>query len=308
MTLLSISLTILGLVIFEVVTSLDNAVINADVLSTMGEKARRWFLLWGIIIAVFLVRGLLPWLIVWITVPQLGPWGALTASFTSDPRVVEAIATSAPVLLVGGGIFLLFIFLHWLFREEKNYAHPSERYFHAQSPWFYAVASVLLLGTVYLSLQHSPLMAMGAVSGSTLFFIAHGFKESMEAEEDELLKEGHSDRSKLFYLESIDSVFSVDGVLGAFAFTLSVPLILIGNGIGALVIRYLTVRNLHAIRKYLYLKNGAMYSILVLGVVMVLHAFGVHVPEWISPIATVCIISYFLFHSARVHKASQKAQ
>ena len=142
---------------------------------------------------------------------------------------------------------------------------------------------------------------MGAVSGSTLFFIAHGFKESMEAEEEVLLQEKYSDRSKLFYLEAIDSVFSVDGVLGAFAFTLSVPLILIGNGIGALVIRYLTVRNLAAIRRFLYLKNGAMYSILVLGSVMLLDGFGLHVPQYVSPLATVVIIGYFLLHSVRAH-------
>jgi len=33
------------------------------------------------------------------------------------------------------------------------------------------------------------------------------------------------------YLEVIDATFSIDGVIGAFAFTMSVPLILIGNGI-----------------------------------------------------------------------------
>jgi hypothetical protein len=55
-------LIVLGL--FETVSSIDNAIINAEVLSTMKEKARRWFLVWGILIAVFLIRGLLPWLIV----------------------------------------------------------------------------------------------------------------------------------------------------------------------------------------------------------------------------------------------------
>jgi hypothetical protein len=34
---------------------------------------------------VFLIHGLLPWLIVWAAVPQLGPIGALTATFSSDP-------------------------------------------------------------------------------------------------------------------------------------------------------------------------------------------------------------------------------
>lgn len=42
---LLIILTVAGLVVFETVSSIDNAIINADVLATMGEKAHRWFLL-----------------------------------------------------------------------------------------------------------------------------------------------------------------------------------------------------------------------------------------------------------------------
>ena len=52
--LFSIVLTVLGLTLFEVVTSVDNAIINAHVLSTMGRKARRWFVVWGLLIAVFM--------------------------------------------------------------------------------------------------------------------------------------------------------------------------------------------------------------------------------------------------------------
>ncbi|MFA6198148.1 MAG: DUF475 domain-containing protein [Patescibacteria group bacterium] len=63
---------------------------------------------------------------------------------------------------------------------------------------------------------------------------------------------GHlSDISKVLYLEMIDATFSMDGVLGAFAFTVSVPLILIGNGLGALVVRYLTVRGVKPSRNSL---------------------------------------------------------
>jgi hypothetical protein len=73
MDIFSVLLTIVGLSLFETVSSIDNAIINAEVLSTMQAKARRWFLVWGIVIAVFLVRGLLPWLIIWFTAPELGP-------------------------------------------------------------------------------------------------------------------------------------------------------------------------------------------------------------------------------------------
>ena len=106
-----------------------------------------------------------------------------------------------------------------------------------------------------------------------------------------------SDLSKILYLEVIDTTFSIDGVLGAFAFTLSVPLILLGNGIGAFVLRELTVKNVDNIKKYAYLKNGAMYSILALGVIMLGEAFGLHIPHWLSPLVTFVIIGYFFWKS-----------
>ena len=95
----------------------------------------------------------------------------------------------------------------------------------------------------------------------------------------------------------IDSTFSVDGVVGAFAFTLSVPLILIGNGIGAIVVRQLTIYNIERIKRYIYLKNGAMYSVLVLGFVMLAHGFGIHIPEWAAPLSTIAIVGYFFWKS-----------
>jgi len=289
-----------GLCLFETVSSIDNAIINAEVLGTMSKKARRWFLFWGILIAVFLVRGLLPWLIVFFTAPELGFIGSLTATFSSDPAVIEAIESSAPILLNGGGVFLIFLFFHWLFLEPKNYGLHGEKFFYSQGVWFYAVVSILLATIVWFALKVNPTMAFGAVVGSTAFFITHGFKENAEkAEADMLKKGGMSDLSKILYLEVIDATFSIDGVLGAFAFTLSVPLILLGNGLGAIVVRQLTVGNIERIKKYMYLKNGAMYSILVLGAVMLGHSFGMHIPEWFSPVVTTLIIVFFFLKSKR---------
>ena len=142
---------VLGLCLFEVISSIDNAIINAEVLSTMKPKYRRWFLIWGILIAVFVVRGFLPWLIVWVTNPNLGFIGSLTATFSSDPAVISAIEQSAPILLIGGGVFLVFLFFHWLFAEEKNYGLPGEDFIHQHGLWFYAVVSVLLTTIVYFA-------------------------------------------------------------------------------------------------------------------------------------------------------------
>jgi len=109
-----------------------------------------------------------------------------------------------------------------------------------------------------------------------------------------------TDLSKILYLEIIDMTFSIDGVLGAFAFTLSVPLILIGNGIGAFVVRQLTLHNIERVKKYIYLKNGAMYSIGILGLIMILDGFGYHIPEWVSPLSTMGIVGYFSWLSYKI--------
>lgn len=297
MNIIGSILTIFGLVLFEIITSVDNAIINAEVLSTMKEKARKWFLFWGIIIGVFIVRGLLPLLIVWISAPQAGLIGAFTAAFSNDRSVIEAVERSAPILLMAGGVFLIFLFFHWLFLEPKNFGLPGEQFIRKQGVWFFAVVSILLTAIVWFALKANPMIAFGAVVGSTTFFIVHGFRQNAEQEEQKLMEKTRSDISKILFLEVIDMTFSIDGVLGAFAFTLSVPIILLGNGIGAIILRQLTISNIDRIKKYRYLKNGAMYSILVLGIIMVLDGFGFHIPSWISPLLTFAIVGYFFYRS-----------
>jgi uncharacterized protein len=178
MEIWTILLTIAGLTLFETVSSIDNAIINAEVLSTMSPKGRKWFLLWGILFAVFVVRGVLPWLIVFATTPSLGFFGSLTATFSNDPSVHESIEKSAPILLMGGGTFLVFLFFHWLFLEPKHFGLRGEAFIFRQGVWFYAVVSILLAGIVWFALKESPMLAFGAVIGSSAFFITHGFKEN----------------------------------------------------------------------------------------------------------------------------------
>lgn len=301
-------LTVAGLALFESITSVDNAIINAEVLAGMQARARKWFLTWGILIAVFGIRGIMPWLIVWVMTPGLGPWQALTATLTADPAAQAAIQASAPVLLLGGGVFFIFLFFHWLFMEEKSYGLPGEKFFAAQGAWFYAVVSTLLLAIVWFALRRDPMLGFGALVGSTAFFITHGFKRFAASQEEKLLHDRTrmSDMAKIIYLEVIDATFSIDGVVGAFAFTLSVPLILLGNGVGAVVVRQLTIYNLDKIKTYVFLKNGAMYSVLVLGGVMLAHGYGAHVPEWAAPLATIVIVGYFLWRSRRTIRRERR--
>lgn len=295
----SIVTIILGLCVFEIICSVDNAIINAHVLKTMPEKFRKIFLFWGILFAVFIVRGLLPFAIIWIANPSMPVGEILMSAFSSSGQMGDYLNESKPLLLLGGGVYLFFVFLSWLFLEEKRYAFLVEHFIHRQGVWFYAIASIFTTIVVYASLQINPALALAATIGVSAFFITDGFKKNAEEKEKELMSGNMSAWSKILYLEVLDTSFSIDGVIGAFAFTLSVPLIIIGNGLGAFVVRELTVRGIDAISKFAYLKNGAMYSIGVLGGIMVLESFGEHFPLWLAPLNTFLLLGFFLFLSYR---------
>ena len=53
MLLIDAFIIIIGLIVFEVVNSIDNAIVNAHVLKTMNAQWRRRFLLIGIFTSVF---------------------------------------------------------------------------------------------------------------------------------------------------------------------------------------------------------------------------------------------------------------
>ena len=295
MEIFSLLLIVIGLGFFEVIVSVDNAIVNADVLSKMSKWARRWFLTWGFLVAVVIVRGLFPWVLVWITNPGLGFIESFTATFSSNSIAAESLHKSAPILLISGGTFLLLLFLHWSFKEPKNYGFSAEKLMQEESSWFSAVALLCAAIISFFAFRTSHSMAYSSIAGAFIFFATDWLRNRAEKGKDRLSRA--SDWSKIFYLEALDASFSVDSVLGAFAFTLSVPLIMIGNGIGVLIIRNLTVRNVKRIEKFRFLKNGAMYSIFALSIIMILGSFGVFIPEWISPMITFLVVGYFFYKS-----------
>jgi hypothetical protein len=93
-----------------------------------------------------------------------------------------------------------------------------------------------------------------------------------------------SDISKIFYLEVIDTTFSIDGVLGAFAFTLSIPSFCSATGWGnrrTAAPPSATSRGCSAL--CLSEERGHVLGLL-LGTIMLLEAFHFHIrrgsPRW----------------------------
>ena len=294
---------ILGLVVFEIVSSVDNAIINAHVLKTMSQKWRRIFLFWGILTAVFIIRGILPFLVVWLSVPELGFTGALQSVIHSSPEVAELLEERKGIILIGAGVFLLLIYLHWLFLEKKHpYFVPDKLIRPQHGVWFFAFTAVILVTLLYMA-RASAMLMLAAAIGNAIFFIMYGFREQAAKQEEALHGNSNmSDFSKLMYLEVLDASFSFDGVMGAFAFTTAIPLIFIGNGIGALIVRQLTVAGIERVSKYRWLKNGAMTSIGILGLIMIVESFGLDIPEYIPTLTTVGLVGLTFWKSSQFLK------
>jgi uncharacterized protein len=293
-------LIVAGLIVFEVVNSVDNAIVNASVLKTMGALWRKRFLLVGIITSVFLVRFILPLLIVWISVPGISG-SDLFLAFTGQSAVAaNAIEAQKPIILMFGGVFLLYLYFHWLFLEKKEPLFIERFLKEKHGVWFFAFAAIILVLVMYLA-RESSMMMLAAAIGSATFFILYGLKQTAEESERNLTvgAAGMSDVSKFIYLEVLDMTFSFDGVIGAFAFTINLILILIGLGIGALVVRELTVKGIDTIAKYKYLKNGALTSIGFLGLFMIVEAFGIELPSYVPIAITFAFIGLAYYYSKR---------
>lgn len=295
---------IVGLIVFEIVSSIDNAIVNAHVLKTMSEKWRKIFLFWGIISAVFIVRGVLPFIIVWLSIPELGILGVFKSVFQSDSGAAELIEARKGVILIGAGVFLLLLYLHWLFLEKKEPFFVSDKLIKPHhGVWFFGLAAVILVTVLYFA-RDSFLMMLAAAIGNAVFFIMYGFREQAEKQE-EALAEGRShlgDFSKLMFLEILDVSFSFDGIMGAFAFTTNILLILIGNGIGALIVRELTIKGIHRVSRYKWIKNGAMTSIGFLGLFMLGESFGLHIPKYLPTFITLLVVGVTFWESHKFLK------
>jgi len=292
---------IVGLIVFEVVSSVDNAIVNANILKTMGVTWRKRFLTVGVIISVFLVRFLLPLLIFYISVPNLTLGGVLGNFTGANTAAAEAIEVQKPIVLMFGAIFLLYLYMHWLFLEKKEPLF-IERYLKKEhGVWFFGFAAIILVVVMFFARNNSMMMLAVAI-GSATFFILYGLQETAGVKQASGTQ--MSDISKFVYLEVLDATFSFDGVVGSFAFTTNLLLIFIGIGIGAIVVRQLTVKGIDKVAKYKYLKNGAMTSIGLLGLFMAIEAFGIELPLY-APIAVTLLFVGLAFWKSREHLKKQ---
>jgi hypothetical protein len=109
------------------------------------------------------------------------------------------------------------------------------------------------------------------------------------------------------YLEVLDASFSLDGVIGAFAITNEIVLIIAGLGAGAIWVRSLTVYLMKSgtLSKYRYLEHGAHWAILALGAIMLIKLYHVDPPEWFTGSLGLIVISIAVISSVIEQRRTQ---
>ncbi len=281
--------------ILEVSLSFDNAVVNAKILATMDKIWQKRFITWGMVIAVFGMRFLFPILIVML-VANLGFTDTLNIALNDPHKYHEILQANEKLIFAFGGSFLLMVFFDFFF-EEKEIKWIKLIEDNVITNSMSKVANIgLILATIvgiiltYYTKSYEVAIAffMGMLIHSLLASVDDLFDES-------LVKSG---LIGFIYLEVLDASFSFDGVIGAFALSQNIFLIMIGLGIGAMFVRSLTLLLVEkgTLNEYKYLEHGAHYAIVVLAVIMLLKIFF-HISEEVTGTLGIVLIGIAFLHS-----------
>lgn len=272
------------LAVLETTLSFDNAVVNAKVLARMDAKWQRLFLVWGIPVAVFGTRFVLPIFIV-AAAAGLSPLVVANLAFFDPVHYGEYIKEAHVAIAAFGAAFLFMVSLKYFFNDRKtvHWIVAIEKYL---SRWGGIEAievaltlAILLLCAFVVPAEAATILSAGII-GIVLFIIIEGIAQSFEMAGAHVATAGVA----LFaYLNVLDAAFSLDGVVGAFAVTSNVPVIIAGLGIGAIFVRAFTVYLVRArtLETLIYLEHGAHWAILGLALAMLATIF-VRVPEAIT--------------------------
>lgn len=309
---LSALVTVVILTLLEITFSFDNAVINSRILVKLSKFWQTLFLTVGIILAVFIVRFLVPILIVAITA-GLGFGEVIHLALSEPHKYAEELHSAAHIIDAFGGTFLLLVGasffidagkkLHWLKSIERPLAKAGG------IPYFtiltmVAMTSIIYIGNLhrYASDERNAILFAGVVAIS-LHVLMGFFDKISDGQQKSNVKEkvGLSAFISFMYLQLLDASFSLDGVIGAFAITTSVVLIAAGLGAGAVWVRSMTIHLVRAgtLTKYKFLEHGAHWAILVLGAIMLSKLYGLELPEWTTGSVGLVFIALSLASSIR---------
>jgi hypothetical protein len=291
--------------ILEVSLSFDNAVVNAKVLETLEKKWQDRFITWGIPIAVFGMRFLFPIVIVSV-VGSLGIVETFMIALNEPEKYKEILESSEHMIFAFGGSFLLMVFLDFFFDGEKEVkwlkiienSRVVNRFSTiANTELVIAIAVGIYLTYITPEHLHPTSISIAYFTGILLHSLLRAVDDLFSTES---VKNG---LAGLIYLEVLDASFSFDGVIGAFALSNDIFIIMIGLGVGAMFVRSLTIYFVEqkTLTEFIYLEHGAHYAIGALSLIMLMKIF-VHVGEAVTGTLGLALILIAFIHSLIIRK------
>ena len=302
--------------IMEISLSFDNAVVNASVLKTWSKFWQTIFLTVGMVIAVFGMRLLFPLLIV-SQAADLGMAEVWNLALNDPKQFSTHLTNHHAEVAAFGGVFLLLVFLNFIFDEEKELhwmGHVEQKMASfgriGSIPVLISLLVVVFAVTLVEPLkQHVVLMA--GVWGIITYVGVDFISGLLEKEEESSVNVGAVVKGGgiggFLYLEVLDASFSFDGVIGAFAITSDVVIIMLGLAIGAMFVRSMTVYLVEqgTLEEFIYLEHGAHYAIGILAIIM-FASMKYHIPEIFTGLIGVAFILAALWSSIK-HKRQTAA-
>ncbi len=298
------------LAVLEVSLSFDNAVVNAGVLKNMDEVWKHRFLTWGMLIAVLGMRLVFPVVIVALAA-DLGMFKVAYMA-VADPELYSSFLTSAHIQISAfGGTFLLLVFLYFILDHEKEvmWLEKLEEKLYKIGKLDSAEVIIALVALLIMQSflpQEEKLSALLAGLGGIVLYVLITSIELLEEDTEKKVTGKMLKRSGVMafvYLEVLDASFSFDGVIGAFAITKDVVIIMIGLAIGAMFVRSLTIFlvNKGTLDDYIFLEHGAHYAIGALATIMLL-SMVIHISEIITGLVGVTFIGLSVYSSIQYRK------
>lgn len=295
--------------VLEISLSFDNAVVNAIVLKKMTPLWQHRFLTWGVLIAVFGMRLVFPLLLVGV-MAHINPIEALVMAATKPDEYAQIMLSSHVSIAAYGGAFLMMVALKYFFEEGKDVhwisiiEKPISKLGRME-----AVEIAVTLCCLYffsrLQLEHEKMnFLISGIWGLVTYVLVDGIGAFLQSpDETEHLDLNRASLGMFLYLEVLDASFSFDGVVGAFAVTNNLFIIMIGLGVGAMFVRSLTIMLVEkgTLSEYRYLEHGAFYAIGILAVIMFTGTVK-HVPEVVTGLLGALFIAMSLLSSIQYNK------
>ena len=303
------------LAVMEVSLSFDNAVVNASILKHWDHFWKTLFLTVGMLVAVFGMRLVFPLLIVAVTA-NMGLVDVAQLALNNPKLYSSKLLEHHSEISAFGGMFLLLVFLNFLLDDDKevHWFDWLEQKFSKLGRSGTAstlVALLVLIGALQWVAEAEQLAVfMAGIWGIVVYQAVSLLSSLLEGESEDDPDLGKAIQrggvAGFVYLEVLDASFSFDGVIGAFAITNDVVVIMLGLAIGAMFVRSMTIYLVDkgTLDEFIYLEHGAHYAIGALAIIM-LASMQMHIPELVTGLIGVAFIAWSLWASIRHRKAQR---